>query len=228
MTFTHLPKDQALGREFPEIKQINVDGVRHYETPDGTFISITSLLKDYTPKGILEWRENVGDDVADHVMRNATTRGNKVHQIIENCLSNHPEPDLVGNHGVLAAGLFQLMIPALDKIDQIRALERAIYSKRLRVAGRADCIAEYDGKLSIIDFKTASRKRNEINENYLVQATFYSIAWEERTGEKIDQIVILTVTEDGALDVRKDDPSLYVKKLEEMIEEYKAGKIGDQ
>ena len=69
---------------------------------------------------------------------------------------------------------------------------------------------------------------HEINENYLVQATFYSIAWEERTGEKIDQIVILTVTEDGALDVHKDDPSLYVKKLEEMIEEYKTGKIGDQ
>ena len=228
MTFTHLPKDQPLGREFPEIKQINVDGVRHYETPDGTFISITSLLKDYTPEGILEWRENVGDDVADHVMRNATARGNKVHQIIENCLSNHPEPDLVGNHGVLAAGLFQLMIPALDKIDQIRALERAIYSKRLRVAGRADCIAEYDGKLSIIDFKTSSRKRDEINENYLVQATFYSIAWEERTGEKIDQIVILTVTEDGALDVHKDDPSLYVKKLEEMIEEYKTSKIADR
>ena len=223
MTFTHLPK-----RELPKIKQINVDGVRHYETPEGTFISITSLLKSYTPKGILEWRKSVGDDVADHVMRNATTRGNKVHQIIENCLSNHPETDLVGNHGVLAAGLFQLMIPALDKIDQIRALERALYSKRLRVAGRADCIAEYDGKLSIIDFKTASRKRDEINENYLVQATFYSIAWEERTGEKIDQIVILTVTEDGALDVHKDDPSLYVKKLEEMIEEYKTSKIADR
>ena len=77
MTFTHLSK-----RELPKIKQINVDGVRHYETPDGTFISITSLLKDYTPEGILEWRENVGDDVADHVKRNATARGNKVHKII--------------------------------------------------------------------------------------------------------------------------------------------------
>jgi genome maintenance exonuclease 1 len=185
-------------------------------------------LKNYTPDGILSWRESVGDDVADHVMRTATTRGNKVHKLIENCLSNKPETDLVGNHGVLAAGLFQLMIPSLDKIDQIRVLEKAIYSKRLRLAGTVDCIAEYDGKLSIIDFKTASRKRDEINENYLVQATFYSIAWEERTGEKIDQIVILTVTEDGALDVHKDDPSLYVKKLEEMIEEYKTGKIGDR
>ena len=223
MTFTHV-----LHPEIPKIKQINVDGVRHYETPDGTFISITSLLKDYTPEGILEWRKSVGDDVADHVMRNATARGNKVHKIIENCLSNKPETDLVGNHGVLAAGLFQLMVPALDKIDQIRGLEQAVYSKRLGVAGRIDCVAEYDGKLSTIDFKTASRKRDEINENYLVQATFYSIAWQECTNEKIDQIVILTVTEDGVLTVHKDDPSLYVKKLEEMIEEYKTGKIGGQ
>ena len=215
MTFTHV-----LHPEIPKIKQINVDGVRHYETPDGTFISITSLLKAYTPKGILEWRESVGDDIANYVMRNATARGNKVHKIIENCLSNQPETDLIGNHGVLAAGLFQLMIPALDKIDQIRGLEQAVYSKRLGVAGRIDCVAEYDGKLSTIDFKTASRKRNEINENYLVQATFYTLAWEECTNEKIDQIVILTVTEDGALDVHKDNPSLYVEKLEKMVEEY--------
>ena len=215
MTFTHV-----LHPEIPKIKQINVDGVRHYETPDGMFISITSLLKDYTPEGILEWRKSVGDDVADHVMRNATVRGNKVHKIIENCLSNKPETDLVGNHGVLAAGLFQLMVPALDKIDQIRGLEQAVYSKRLGVAGRIDCVAEYDGKLSTIDFKTASRKRDEINENYLVQATFYSIAWQEHTSEKIDQIVILTVTEDGVLTVHKDDPSLYVEKLEKMVAEH--------
>ena len=215
MTFTHV-----LHPEIPKIKQINVDGVRHYETPDGTFISITSLLKAYTPKGILEWRESVGDDIANYVMRNATARGNKVHKIIENCLSNEPETDLIGNHGVLAAGLFQLMIPALDKIDQIRGLEQAVYSKRLGVAGRIDCVAEYNGKLSTIDFKTASRKRNEINENYLVQATFYTLAWEECTNEKIDQIVILTVTEDGTLDVHKDNPSLYVEKLEKMVKEY--------
>ena len=215
MTFVHLSR-----RELPEIKQIQVNGVRHYETPDGTFISITSLLKSYTPEGILEWRKSVGDDVADHVMRIATARGNKVHKIIENCLSNQPETDLVGNHGVLAAGLFQLMIPALDKIDKIRGLEQAVYSKRLGVAGRTDCIAEFDGKLSTIDFKTASRKRDEINENYLIQATLYAIAWQEHTDEKIDQVVILTVTEDGALVVHKDDPSLYVEKLEKMIEEH--------
>ena len=83
-------------------------------------------------------------------------------------------------------------------------------------------------QLTVIDFKTATRKRDERNENYLVQASFYSIAWEERTGEKINQIAILTTTEDGELDVYKDNPSNYVGRLEEMIEEYKTGKIGDQ
>ena len=80
----------------------------------------------------------------------------------------------------------------------------------------------------MIDFKTATRKRDERNENYLVQASFYSIAWEERTGEKVDQIAILTTTEDGELDVYRDDPSNHVNRLEEMVEEYKTGKIGGQ
>jgi genome maintenance exonuclease 1 len=115
------------------------------------------------------------------------------------------------------------MVPALYKIDRIRTLEQALYSTRLGIAGREDCIAEFDGKISTIDFKTSTRKRDEINENYPVQATFYSIAWEERTGEKIDQIVILTTTETGELDVYIDDPSKHVERLEEMITEYKSG-----
>jgi len=120
------------------------------------------------------------------------------------------------------------MIPAIDKIDRIRALEQGLYSTSLGIAGRVDCIAEYDKELTVIDFKTATRKRDEINENYLVQASFYSIAWEERTGEKINQIAILTTTEDGKLDVYRDDPSNHVGRLKEMIEEYKTGKIGSQ
>jgi genome maintenance exonuclease 1 len=219
MTFTHL-----LHPEIPKIKQINIDGVRHYETPDGTLISITSLLKNFTPQGILDWRKAVGEEVANAVMIAATDRGSKVHQIIENCLSNKPETDL----GELASRMFSQMIPAIDKIDRIKALEQGLYSTSLGIAGRVDCIAEYDKELSVIDFKTATRKRDEINENYLVQASFYSIAWEERTGEKINQIAILTTTEDGELDVYRDNPANYVGRLEEMIEEYKTGKIGDQ
>jgi len=217
MTFTHL-----LHPEIPKIKQINIDGIRHYETPDGTLISITSLLKNFTPKGILEWRKSVGDEAANEVMKAATARGSKVHKIIESCLSNEPENgDLAGKYGELPARLFSQMVPALDKINMIRALETGLYSKRLGIAGTVDCVAEYEGRLSIIDFKTARRKWDEINENYLVQATFYSIAWEERTKEKVDQIVILTTTETGELYVHKDDPSKYIKRLDEMIAEAK-------
>jgi len=218
MTFTHL-----LHPEIPKIKQINIDGIRHYETPDGTLISITSLLKNFTPQGILDWREAVGEEVANEVMRAAADRGSKVHKIIENCLSNKPENDLVGNYGELAARMFSQMVPALDKIDRIRTLEKGLYSTRFGIAGRVDCIAEYDNELTVIDFKTSTRKRDERNETHLVQASFYSLAWEERTGEKVNQIAILTTTEDGKLDVYRDDPSNHVDRLEEMIEEYKSG-----
>ena len=216
MPFTHV-----LHPEITKIKQININGVRHYDTPDGALISITSLMKNFTPKGILEWRKNVGAEVANEVMKAATDRGSKVHKIIESCLSNKPENDLVGNYGELPARLFNQMIPALDKINMIRALEKGLYSTQLGIAGTVDCVAEYEGKLSIIDFKTASRKRDEMNENYLVQATFYSIAWEERTKEKVDQIAILTTTETGELYVHKDDPSKYVRRLDEMIADAK-------
>jgi len=218
MTFTHL-----LHPEIPKIKQVNIDGVRYYDTPDGTLISITSLLKNFTPQGILDWREAVGEEVANEVMRAAADRGSKVHKIIENCLSNKPENDLVGNYGELAARMFSQMVPALDKIDRIRTLEKGLYSTRFGIAGRVDCIAEYDKELTVIDFKTSTRKRDERNETHLVQASFYSLAWEERTGEKVNQIAILTTTEDGELDVYRDDPSNYVDRLEEMIEEYKSG-----
>jgi len=218
MTFTHV-----LHPEIPKIKQVNIDGVRYYDTPDGTLISITSLLKNFTPEGILEWRKAVGEEVANEVMRAAADRGSKVHKIIENCLSNKSENDLVGNYGELAARMFSQMVPALDKIDRIRTLEKGLYSTRFGIAGRVDCIAEYDNELTVIDFKTSTRKRDERNETHLVQASFYSLAWEERTGEKVNQIAILTTTEDGKLDVYRDDPSNHVDRLEEMIEEYKSG-----
>ncbi len=218
MTFTYV-----LHPEIPKIKQVIIDGVRYYDTPEGTLMSITSLLKNFTPQGILDWRVSVGEEVANEVMKAATDRGSKVHKIIENCLANKPEIDLVGNYGELAARMFSQMIPALIKIDRVRVLEKGLYSTKYGIAGRVDCIAEYDKKLTVIDFKTATRKMNERNETHLVQASFYSLAWEERTGEKVSQIAILTTTEDGEIDVYRDDPSNYVGRLKEMIEEYKNG-----
>ncbi len=103
-----------------------------------------------------------------------------------------------------------------------KALEHALYSINLGVAGRTDYIADFDGELSTIDFKTTSKMRDEPIENYLLQATFYATAWEEQTGERIKQIVIITGAENGQLDVKTDDPSKYTDKLKKIIEEYKA------
>ena len=94
--FNHFPP-----QELPEIKQINIDGKRHYETPVGTFISITTLLSSQIPQGVLEWRKSVGDDVANYVMQMASTRGNKVHEMVESYLSNKPQNDLLDEFGGL-------------------------------------------------------------------------------------------------------------------------------
>tara|TARA_B100000029_G_C17495199_1_gene930565 strand:+ start:644 stop:1327 length:684 start_codon:yes stop_codon:yes gene_type:complete len=223
MTFSHVTPKDSNGNliELTPAKQVNINGKRHYETPSGTFVSITTLLNSKTPEGIIEWREAVGDAVADYVMRTAASRGSKVHEIVEHFLSNTHLEKLNQNYGVLPAGLFELMKPSLQRINNIHALEAAVFSERLMVAGRTDCIAEFDGKLSTIDFKTASKLRDEINENYLLQATFYSLAWKELTGETVEQIVIITATEDGHHHVHIDDPSKYVGKLENVVKEYR-------
>ena len=220
LNFTHVPTKQL-----EDITRENIDGKRHYRTSAGTFISITTLLSSKTPQGILDWRESIGNDVADYIMRTAANRGTKMHEIVENYLSNKPNSDLVGSYGVLAAGLFNLIVPELDRINNVHVLEAGLYSSRLKVAGTVDCIAEFDGKLSTIDFKTASKKRDEINENYLLQATFYSLAWKEMTGQSIEQIVIITATEKGEMYVHVDDPAKYVAQLEQVVEDYNFNNI---
>ena len=114
------------------------------------------------------------------------------------------------------------MQPELDHIDNIRAIEEQIYSAKLEIAGTTDCVAEFDGMLSIIDFKSSTWMKDEESiRDYLIQATFYSVAWEELTGQKIEQIVIIMASEDGMVKVFKSKPTEHMEKLKEAIEEYK-------
>jgi len=208
-------------RELPDIPKANIDGRRHYRTPVGLLISITTLLSFFVPDTILQWRERVGDDVANYVMRIAASRGSKVHKMVELALSNKPVGG-ISEYGVLAVALFKMIEPALQKIDNIRALEQPIYSKELGVAGTADTICDFEGAPSVVDFKTASRMRDKASiENYFLQCTFYSIAWEELTGEKIEKIIIVMVSEDGKMEIFRDSSSKYAPKLIDLIKEYK-------
>ena len=211
--------------EIPTIKQVNANGARHYETPFGVYISITTMLHKLplTPE-LAKWKEDVGDDVANYAMMMGARRGNKLHSAVESYLKNKPLQDMKQSYGVIAAGLFELMQPALDKIDNIREIEQRLFSQKLELAGTTDCVAEYDGVPSVIDFKSASwMKDKDSITNYFMQATFYSLAWEELTGEKIEQIVIIMASDnDGQMQVFIEQRSNYIESLKQAIVDYKA------
>ena len=221
MSFNHVPV------ELPEIKATTKDKVRLYETPDGNFYpSITTVLSVRNKQGLHEWRKRVGNDVANYIARKAATRGTHVHHMCEDYLNNYPIdwPDKWKEHEkkFLPYCLFkQLKKTVLEKIDNIRSQECSLYSHKYRVAGRVDCIAEYDGKLSIIDFKTSTKERtDEYNENYYIQASAYAEMFEEQTGTPIEQIVILVVTEDGVVQEFVKNKYDYIPLLVESIDNF--------
>ena len=207
-----------LNGELPEITTESIKGKRFYVTPEGNkYPSITTVLSDRNKEGIIKWRESVGNDVANQVMRQAASRGTAVHTLIENYLNNEE----LSKQDVLPVALFTILKPELDNINNIRIQEGGLYSDRLGVAGRVDCIAEYKGKLSVIDFKTSTKeKKEEWVENYFIQGSAYCEMYEERLSQAIDQVVILIVTEDGAVQTFVKDKRDYLPLLEMAIKDF--------
>jgi len=166
-SFNHVPQEK---------KQLNlitetINGKRFYVLPNGNkYPSITTVLSARGNEGILKWRESVGEQVANTIMRNAARRGTAVHTLTENYLNNEE----LSQQGVLPTALFTILKTELDKINNIVMQEGALYSDKWGVAGRVDCIAEYEGKLSVIDFKTSTKdKKEEWVENYFIQTSAY-------------------------------------------------------
>ena len=206
----------------PEIKATTTDGVRLYETPEGNkYPSITTVLSVRNKKGLFEWRKRVGDDVANYVARKAANRGTSVHHMCEDYLNNDFDEEKHKKKFLPYVLFNQLRESVLQKIDNIYAQECGLYSDKYKVAGRVDCIAEYDGKLSIIDFKTSSKERSDAwNESYYIQASAYAEMFEERTGIKINQVVILVVTEDGVVQEFVKNKTEYLPMLTDTIKEW--------
>ena len=205
--------------ELPKLETVNIDKKRFYVTPEGNkYPSITTVLSGRSKQGLMEWRKRVGEDVANHIARTAANRGTKVHHMCEDYLNNNFDEDK-HKKDFLAYCLFgQLKNQSLKNIDNIHFQEVALWSDKYKIAGRVDCIAEYSGKLSVIDFKTSSKPRKEeYNENYYIQASAYAEMHEEQTGTPIDQVVILVVTEDGTVQEFVKQKQTYLPKLEEAI-----------
>ena len=210
-----------IGVDIPEVSTKNVNRKRFYVAPDGElYPSITTVLSVRSREGLAAWRKRVGNDVANYISRTAAARGTKVHKMCEDFLNN--EEVVQENHEFLPWCLFSQLKPVLEqKLNNIYAQECGLWSDKYRVAGRVDCIAEWDGIPSIIDFKTSRSQRNdEYNESYYIQASAYAEMFEERTGTPIEQIVILVVTEDGQVQEFVKKKHDYLPKLVETIEQF--------
>ena len=210
-TFTHKPVIISdLASEISEKE--NASGGRYYKTPTGSsYPSVTTVLSEYSKEGIKEWRKRIGEEAANKIMRQSSIRGSKFHSMAEDFLNNSFSFD---NYGLLETELFKVAIPELEKIDNIRAQEVPLFSHHLRMAGRVDCVAEYQGKLSIIDFKTArAEKSRDHILNYFMQATAYAIMFEERTKIPVSNLVLIIAVEDGFAQIMNGKRDDYVKDL---------------
>ena len=201
----------------PKVKGKKVDGFRFYDIKGQNYPSITSVLSIRKKEGLEKWRQSIGENVANWEMGRAARRGKATHTLVEQYLKNET-PSI---RDVLPLGLFKLMRPYLDQIDNIHCLETVMFSDKLTVAGQVDCIAEYNGKLSVIDFKTANKERQEDwVENYFLQTTGYSMMYEEIFGKKIEQLVILIAAEDGTMTSFVKDRKEYEQTLIESIDSF--------
>lgn len=205
--FTHI----TLDKKVPKLNQINEDGARYYITPEGNkYPSVTTVLAEYNRKFIYEWRQRVGENTANAVSRKASNRGTKFHKNCEIYLNNE-EPEL---NSLLELELFTKFKPVLHRIDNIHAQEIKMYSDHLRLAGTVDCIAEFDGKLSVVDFKTASRQKNKDSiGNYFMQCSAYAIMFEEQFGIPVSQTVVAVAVEDETPQVFIEKRDNYVRDL---------------
>jgi genome maintenance exonuclease 1 len=197
-----------------KLKEVTIDGKRFYETPGGVFPSVTSVVGWDKQNFFAEWRRKNPEE-----SRRVLARGTKLHSLIESYLNNETLDfdNMLPNFKVL----FNQIKPELDKIQNIVAIETPLWSKTLGLAGRTDCIAEYDGKLSIIDFKASSKeKRKQDVESYFTQATAYALMFQERTGIIVENFAILISCEDGLTQVFQNKPIKYVKKLKNVIVSY--------
>lgn len=199
----------------------NTKSGRFYSTPEGNrYPSITTVLgkskSEAAEKSLSNWRDRVGHDQAKKITTAAANRGTKLHTIAEQYILSSEASFSTEN------ALFRQIHPILNRINNIRLIETALYSDKLKVAGRVDLIAEFDGKLSIIDFKTSTKEKQRWwIEDYLIQETAYSIMYAERFGEKIENIVtIIAVEETGEPQVFIEKPGEYLEKLVRRIRTY--------
>lgn len=219
MTFNHVELD------LPVLERELVDGVRYYKLPSGNkkLVSITSVISHYKKDFFNQWRKRVGVEKADKITKRATSRGTDTHTLIENYLLNEKLP----NVQPISEHLFKIAKPTLGRINNIHALEGALYSEVLGIAGTCDCIAEFDDELAIIDFKTSKQpKPRDWIDGYFVQCAAYAAMLYELTGLVVKKFIIIMSCEDGDCVIYEErDKKKYLKLLTQYIKKFVNDKL---
>ena len=219
--FTHVELD------LPQLEREMIDGVRYYKVPTleelQKFVSITSVISHFNKDKFASWRVRVGEEEANKITRKATSRGTDLHTLVEDYLHNRNLSDVqpISEH------LFKIAKPALNRINNIYTLEASLYSQYLGVAGTVDCIAEFDGELSIIDFKTSKQpKPREWIDGYFVQCCAYACMLHELTGISVKKFVIIMTCENGEVEVYEEyDKAKYIRLLTQYIKKFVNDKL---
>ena len=207
-----------------EVDPVNRDGVRFYPIPgaDKYYPSVTSITSFQNAKFFKKWRAKIGEEEANRITARATQRGTAYHNIAEDYFKGELNLDSYLENNPLSVRMFQSAKSTLNRIDNIHCLETFLYSHYLGLAGRVDCIAEFDGELAVIDFKTSTKeKKEDWIEHYFVQETAYAAMFLERSGLEVKKIVTLIATEDSTIQVfEKYNLDDYLQLLKSYIKEF--------
>ena len=212
-----------------ELQKKETNGMRLYNLPNGDWVpSITSVTSFYNRQIFADWRKRIGIEEANKITRKATARGTDFHEAVELYMLNKEIE--WENFKPLTKFMFHHATPYLDRINNVHAIERTLYSEYLGLAGRVDCIAEYDGELAVIDFKTSTKiKPEKWLENYFVQEMFYASAYYELTGIPITKLITIMVTPEGDVKVfDKRNKGDYIKLLVRYIKEFVSHNTGSE
>ena len=213
-TFNHV------GSELQDLRTENIEGKRHYVTPDGNkYISITTLLSNLSKAGIQKWRARVGEVEANKISPKASRQGTGVHSLCEKYIKN--EDGFLDGRMPNEVEMFQSINPLLDCIDNIHCVEGSLYSDELKLAGRTDLIAEFNDELAVIDYKTSRKiKTWEMCHAYFMQGAFYAHAYEERTGVSVNDIVIIMAVENEKPLLFRETKDRWMEPLKSVIYKY--------
>ena len=199
--------------EIPELEQINTDSGRYYKTPAGAlYPSATTVVGFLGKEAIEKWKKRVGAEEAERISNKAATRGTRMHTLCEDYING--DEINPAEYNWEDQFQFKMLRRYLDGyVDNVHMQEVRLYSDYLKLAGTVDLVAEYNGRLSIIDFKTSKKlKEEKWILNYFCQATAYAIMYEELTGIPVPQIVIMIMVDD-------EEPQIFVKKRNDYVKD---------